>query len=70
MNRAEYQQLAGAHLQHAKALLDVGLYAGSYYIAGYVVECALKACVAKLFSLTVDYEFPEQGKHGAAKGGG
>lgn len=43
---------------------------GPNYICGYAVECALKACIAKLFCLTSDYEFPEQGKRGAGKGGG
>jgi HEPN domain-containing protein len=28
-------------------LLEAGLYAGAYYLAGYAVECALKACIAK-----------------------
>ena len=29
----------------AKALLDAGLWSGAYYLAGYAVECGLKACV-------------------------
>lgn len=28
-------------------LLDAGHYLGAYYLLGYAVECALKACVAK-----------------------
>lgn len=28
-------------------LLDRRRYDGAYYLAGYVVECALKACIAK-----------------------
>ncbi len=31
----------------AAALLQAGRYAGAYYIAGYVIECALKACIAR-----------------------
>ena len=42
------------HLQHAKALLDAQLYSGAYYICGYVVECALKACICKR---TNQYDF-------------
>ncbi len=28
-------------------MLDLGFYDGAYYLAGYAVECALKACIAK-----------------------
>lgn len=34
-------------LREARALLDAGHSAGAYYLTGYAVECALKACVAK-----------------------
>ena len=39
----------------AKALLNAGRFDAAYYIAGYVVECALKACVAKK---TREHDFP------------
>jgi len=47
VNRSDFQELAELHLQHAKALLDAKLYSGAYYMCGYVVECALKACICK-----------------------
>ena len=47
MNRDDFQQLSDLHLQHAKALLDVGLYSGAYYVCGYAIECALKSCVCR-----------------------
>jgi HEPN domain-containing protein len=47
MHRGDFQELAELHLQHAKALMVAGLYAGAYYMCGYVVECALKACICK-----------------------
>ncbi len=50
MNRSEFQQLSELHLQHAKALLDAQFYSGAYYMCGYVVECALKACICRLTS--------------------
>src|SRR5271165_3908240 len=34
-------------LSDAGALLKGGRYACAYYIAGYAVECALKACIAR-----------------------
>ena len=45
--------------REAKALLGLRLYDGAYYLAGYAVECALKACIAKG---TQKYEFPDKGK--------
>jgi HEPN domain-containing protein len=44
-------------LKEAKALLRSGLSDGAYYLAGYAVECALKACIAKG---TRRYEFPDK----------
>ena len=47
MNRRDFQALAAIRLKEAGALLQAGHYEGAYYLAGYAVECALKACVAK-----------------------
>lgn len=47
VSRTEFQALAKVRLTEAKTLLDAGSPAGAYYLAGYVVECALKACLAK-----------------------
>jgi HEPN domain-containing protein len=57
LNRAELQQLADDRIADAKLLLDNGRWAGAYYLAGYAVECALKACVAKL---TKAEDFPDK----------
>ena len=48
MNRDDFQALAHIRLDEAKVLLDAGYYDGAYCLAGYAVECALKACIAKL----------------------
>jgi HEPN domain-containing protein len=45
--RAEFQELAETRLKEAKALLDLGMWNGSYYLAGYAVEVVLKACIIK-----------------------
>ncbi len=45
-------------LREAKALLKARQYSGAYYIAGYGVECALKAIIAKKRGVR-RYEFPE-----------
>ncbi len=42
-------------MREAKALLDRKCYEGAYYLAGYAVECALKACIAKR---TLAHDFP------------
>jgi HEPN domain-containing protein len=55
VNRSEFQTLAEVRIREAKALLDVQLWDGAYYLAGYAVECALKACIARL---TRAEEFP------------
>lgn len=47
MNRRDFQKLADIRILEARSLLGLKLYDGAYYLAGYAVECALKACVAK-----------------------
>ena len=54
-NRLEFQQVALDRFADAKALLTAGRYNGAYYLGGYAVECALKACIAKL---TLAGDFP------------
>jgi hypothetical protein len=57
MNRIDFQQIAEIRLQESKALLAAGFPEGAYYLAGYAVECALKACIAKR---TQQYDFPDK----------
>lgn len=47
MNRFDLQLLASERIADAQGLLATGNWSGAYYIAGYSVECALKACIAK-----------------------
>lgn len=49
--------LSRVRAKEAQALLGQGLFDGAYYLAGYAVECALKACVAKQ---TKRHEFPDK----------
>lgn len=55
MNRSDFQKLARLRIKEAKILLDHACYEGAYYLTGYAVECALKACIAKK---TNRFEFP------------
>ena len=57
MNRADFQQLADIRIDEARVLLAQGKYDGAYYLAGYAVECALKACIAKR---TNQSDFPDK----------
>ncbi len=49
MNRIDLQRLADERIADAQALLEVGRWAAAYYLIGYAVECALKACIARQF---------------------
>jgi len=57
MNRSSLQNLANERIKDAEALLMAGRWSGSYYLAGYAVECALKECFAKQ---TREYDFPQK----------
>ena len=56
MNRRDFQRLAELRLREAEALLRARHFSGAYYLGGYAIECALKACIAKR---TKRYDFPE-----------
>lgn len=57
MTRKELQTLSRIRLREARALARLGMSDGAYYLAGYSIECALKACIAKL---TQRHEFPNK----------
>jgi hypothetical protein len=57
VNRRDFQLLSAVRLKEAKALLEAGFPDGAYYLAGYSVECALKACIAKR---TNRHDFPDK----------
>ena len=62
MNRADLQRLSNARIREARILFESGEHSGAYYLAGYSVECALKACFAKSVNR---YDFPD--RDGAGK---
>ena len=57
LNRNDLQQLADDRVLDAEALLNAGRWSGAYYLAGYAVECALKACIARQTNL---HDFPDK----------
>jgi HEPN domain-containing protein len=54
-NRQDFRALALLRLEEARVLLKNDKYDGAYYLCGYVVECALKACIARQ---TDKHDFP------------
>jgi HEPN domain-containing protein len=59
MTRWDLQELAEERMLDAEALLAAGRWSAAYYLAGYAVECAIKACIAKQFQ---EFEFPDKAK--------
>ena len=57
MNRDDLKELTHQRLQDARVLLEHERFSAAYYLAGYVVECALKACIAKH---TRQFDFPPE----------
>jgi HEPN domain-containing protein len=57
MNRNDLQEISKLRLKEAKLLLDHGFYSGAYYLLGYSIECAIKACIAKNVKR---YDFPNK----------
>ena len=55
LKRRDFQRLAGLRAKEAGILARSGCEQGAYYLAGYAVECALKACIAKK---TERHDFP------------
>ena len=57
MNRADLQEISNLRVEEARVLLRNGYYSGAYYLIGYAVECALKACISKQIRR---YDFPNR----------
>jgi hypothetical protein len=53
--RRDFKVLADLRAEEVRLLLAKGKQQGAYYLAGYAVECALKACIAKK---TKKFQFP------------
>jgi hypothetical protein len=68
--RADLQRLADEKLSDAEILFNAKSWSNAYYLAGYAVELAIKACIAKSFKAdtapdkdlvmkTYSHEFPK-----------
>jgi hypothetical protein len=54
--RGDFERLADSRLREAQMLAQAGGYDGAVYLAGYTIECALKARIARQ---TQAEEFPD-----------
>jgi hypothetical protein len=57
MNKIELESLAAIRIKEAEILLIADCYQGAYYLAGYALECTLKACIAKQVK---EFDFPDK----------
>jgi len=53
LTKSDLEKLAQLRLDDALLLLRAGRWSSAYYLAGYAVELALKACISKLFQPNV-----------------
>jgi len=57
MNKFDLEKLVDIRITESKVLLDSDNFHGAYYLAGYALECALKACIAKQVQA---FDFPNK----------
>ena len=57
MNRLELHHISDIRIKEACILFQTGCFEGAYYLAGYSVECGLKACIAKQIR---EHDFPDR----------
>lgn len=60
MTRAEWSRTALERLGDARILLDGKRWSAAYYLAGYAVECGLKACVVLYVKTHADVVFSQR----------
>lgn len=57
MTREDFKRIAEIRIKEAQSLLNNGLTSGAYYLAGYALECAIKACLSKQI---LEHNIPEK----------
>lgn len=57
MNKTDLEKLVELRVSEAASLLNSRNFPGAYYLAGYALECALKACIAKQVK---QHDFPNK----------
>jgi len=54
VTKAEWQRIAEERVHDSAALLSTRRWSAAYYLAGYAVECGLKACVLRKTKLKAE----------------
>jgi len=57
MNKSNLEALVDIRVKEATLLLNNNCYEGAYYLLGYALECAIKACIAKQVK---EFDFPDK----------
>jgi HEPN domain-containing protein len=60
VTRSEWRRMADARVRDAAALLKARRWSSAYYLAGYAVECGLKACVVAHVRKNLDVIFRDR----------
>jgi HEPN domain-containing protein len=60
VNRLRWQQLAERWIRDARAMLNAKRWSAAYYVAGYAVECGLKACILKRLAAQAEVIFDDR----------
>jgi hypothetical protein len=58
LNRSDFQVLAEMRIDDARVLIAQAKWAAAYYLAGYAIECGLKACI--IARLRTSDDWPER----------
>ncbi len=57
MNKTDLEKLVDIRIEESKILLNNKKSQGAYYLAGYALECAIKACISKQVK---EFDFPNK----------
>lgn len=57
MNKSELEKLVEIRVNEADILLNSKCFQGAYYLIGYALECAFKACISKQVKA---FDFPDK----------
>jgi HEPN domain-containing protein len=60
MTRAEWKRTANQRVRDAGVLLAGRSWSAAYYLAGYAIECGLKACILRYVKTHTDVIFRER----------
>ena len=57
MNKFDLEKLVEIRVKESKVLLQSKCFQGAYYLIGYALECAFKACISKQVK---EFDFPDK----------